>query len=102
MLLTIQYKASKYAESLGFEYREGFPMVPDIEYEYTETYRVIESLGGQDALLAKAYELIDKLYEDASTIPVSPSACKLWFTIEYLTDSDGTVGVFRIHTFIAY
>lgn len=102
MLYVLEYHVKNYAKSLGFEYKENFPQSADAEYEYAEFYSVIESMGGQEALLARSYELVDKLYADVLNMqPSDPSEYTLWFTIEYLVDKDNRVGAFRIYTFIS-
>ena len=102
MLYVIQFKAAQYAESLGFTYEEAFPQTPYKEYEYMELYSVVESNGGQDALLQKAYELIDQLYDDACNSTAGSTApYTIWISIMYLTDKNYSIGAFQIHAFIA-
>lgn len=102
MLYVIQFKAAQYAESLGFTYKEAFPQTPYKEYEYMELYSVVESNGGQDALLQKAYELIDQLYDDACNSTAGSTApYTIWINIMYLTDENYSIGAFQIHAFIA-
>ncbi len=102
MLYVIQFKAAQYAESLGFTYEEAFPQTPYKEYEYMELYSVVESNGGQDALLQKAYELIDQLYDDACNSTAGSTApYTIWISIMYLTDKNYNIGAFQIHAFIA-
>ena len=101
-LETLTYEISRYAQRYGFTYRTEYPRTPYTEYEYTELYSVVESLGGHQILREKAYELIDKLYDDANNSAVgNTEPYELWFTVEYLLDNDSSVGAFRIHAFIA-
>ena len=101
MLYVIQFKTAKYAESLGFTYKEAFPQTPYKEYEYMELYSVVESNGGQESLQQKAYELIDQLYEDACSTAGTAAPYTIWITVKYLTDSNYSIGAFQIHAFIA-
>ena len=101
-LETLAYEIGRYAQSYGFTYRTEYPRTPYTEYEYIELYSTMESLGGHQALREKAYELIDKLYDDAyNSAAGSTEPYELWFTVEYLLDNDSSVGAFRIHAFIA-